>query len=140
MNHLVLLDARAGELEKILSGLKTMVVKQYDPTTHTKQSVYPGDCLYFLRDEDDLFLRVKATVIQVLSSETAANEGLPHVLKEAQPKLQLTESQYNRLAGKGRVLLVEFSTATKISLVRVAPNMIRNCSDWIAFEDFSLIT
>jgi len=31
MKHLVVLDAWAGELEKILSGLKTMLIKESDP-------------------------------------------------------------------------------------------------------------
>ena len=30
MNHLVFLDRRAGELEKILSGIKTMLMKEFD--------------------------------------------------------------------------------------------------------------
>jgi len=33
MNHLVFLDAHAGELEKILSGVKYMVVKDIDRGT-----------------------------------------------------------------------------------------------------------
>jgi len=32
MNHLVFLDPRAGELEKILSGVKSMIVKDFDWT------------------------------------------------------------------------------------------------------------
>ena len=34
MNHLVFLDTRAGELEKILSGVKTMLVKEFDPARY----------------------------------------------------------------------------------------------------------
>jgi len=33
MNHLVVLDAQANELEKILSGVKTMLVKEFDPSS-----------------------------------------------------------------------------------------------------------
>ncbi len=50
MNHLVVLDAPAGELEKILSGVKTMLVKEFDPAQTAAQPVSPGDSLYFLRD------------------------------------------------------------------------------------------
>ena len=31
MNYLVFLDTQAGELEKILSGVKSMVLKEFDP-------------------------------------------------------------------------------------------------------------
>ena len=64
MNYLVFLDASAGELEKILSGVKTMLVKEFDPAQTTAHPVNPGDSLYFLRDKDDCALRVKATVVR----------------------------------------------------------------------------
>ncbi len=67
MNYLVLLDAQAGELEKILSGIKCMLVKEFDPARVATQPVSPGDSLYFLRGKDDCTLRVKATVVRVLS-------------------------------------------------------------------------
>ncbi len=139
MNFFVFLDAQAGELEKILSGTKSMVVKKFDPADTTGQAVEPGDSLYFLKNGDDWDLRVVATVVQVLSYESSLGEDLSHLLKEVQPKLQLTEEQYNRQAGMKRILLVEFASAHKIELVHVAADKIRDRSDWIAFEDFSLI-
>ena len=38
MNHLVFLDTRAGELEKILSGTKSMIVKEEEPARSAGQS------------------------------------------------------------------------------------------------------
>jgi len=140
MNHLVFLKAQTGELEKILSGMKNMIIRELDPAHLASQSVKTGDCLYFLRNEDDCILRVKATVVQILFFESSSDEDLSHLLKEAQPKLQLTEEEYNRWVGKRRILLVEFTSAHKIGLVRVAPEKISDRSDWIAFEEFSLIT
>ena len=57
-----------------------------------------------------------------------------------QPRLQLTEDQYNYWSAKQQVLLVEFETAQKIGVIHVALNKITNRSDWVAFEEFSLIT
>ena len=101
MNYLVFLDAQAGELEKILSGVKTMVVKEFDPAqTCRAQPVSPGDSLYFLRDKDDCTLRVKATVVRVLFVTNRLNEDPSQTLKEMQPRLQLTEDQYNHWSRK----------------------------------------
>jgi hypothetical protein len=50
MKHLVFLDRRAGELEKILSGVKTILIEDLAPAQPTAQPLSPGDCLYFLRD------------------------------------------------------------------------------------------
>jgi hypothetical protein len=118
MNHLVFLDAQAGELEKILSGVKSMVVKDNDPEHLEAYTVKPGDSLYFLRNNDECDLRVRATVVHVLSLTKKLNEDLTHSLKELQPKLQLTEEQYNYWSGKNQVQLVEFESAQKIGVIR----------------------
>ena len=140
MNHLVFLNAQAGELEKILSGVKTMLVKEFDPTQTTARPINPGDNLYFLRNNDERALRVKATVTRVLSLTNNSDQDLSHTLKELQPRLQLTEDQYNTWSARKQLLLVEFGSAHKIGVIRVAPYRIADRSDWIAFEEFSLIT
>ena len=134
MNHLVFLDTRAGELEKILSGTKSMIVKELEPA-RSAGHVNPGDSLYFLRNKDDCAVRVKATVIRVLPFTNDLDEELSHILKEMQPRLQLTEDQYNYWSIKQQVMLVEFDCAHKISVIRIAPDKISDRSDWIAFED-----
>jgi len=140
MNHIVFLDARAGELEKILSGIKSMVVKEFDPAQFAAHPVNPSDSLYFLRNKTECSLRAKATVVRVLFFTNNEQEKLSQTLKEMQPRLQLTEDQYNYWSAKKQVLLVEFESAHKIDVIHVAPNKITDRSDWIVFEDFSLIT
>jgi hypothetical protein len=140
MNHLVFLDTRAGELEKILSGMKTMLIKEFNPAQTTAHPVRAGDSLYFLRDKDDCAVRVRATVVRVLYFANSLDEDLSHTLKEMQPRLQLTENQYNYWSAKGQVLLVEFGSAHKIGVIQVAPHRITDRSDWMAFEAFSVIT
>jgi hypothetical protein len=140
MNHLVFLDTRAGELEKILSGMKTMLIKEYDPAQTTAHPVRPGYSLYFLRDNGECAVRVKATVVRVLFFTNRLDQDLSHTLKELQPRLQLTEDQYNHWSAKQHVLLVEFGSAHKIGVIQVAAHKIADRSDWIAFEEFSVIT
>jgi hypothetical protein len=140
MIHLVILDTRAGELEKILSGMNTMLIREFDPAQTTTHPVSPGDSLYFLRDNGECAVRVKATVVRVLFSTYSQDQDLSHTLKELQPRLQLTEDQYNYWSARKQVLLVEFESAHKIDVIHVAPDKITDRSDWIAFEDLSLIT
>lgn len=140
MNYLVFLDAQAGELEKILSGVKSMLVKEFDPDCEDNQLMKPGDSLYFLRNNDDCTLRVKATVVQTQFLENHIEEDFSHVLKEKQPRLQLNEAQYSYWSVKERVLLIEFDCAHKIDIMHVAAHIITNRSEWVAFEDFTHIT
>ena len=140
MNHLVFLDAQAGELEKILSGVKTMLVKEFDPARSAGQTASPGDSLYFLRNKNDCAVRVQATVVRVVCLTDSLDQDLAHTLKEMQPRLQLTEDQYNHWSAKQQVVLVEFGSAHKISAIQVAALKIADRSGWIVFEDFSSIT
>jgi hypothetical protein len=135
MNYLVFLDTQAGELEKILSGVKTMLIKELT----TARPVSPGDGLYFLRGNGECSVRVKATVTRVLFLTNKSDQDLSHTLKELQPRLQLTEDQYNTWAARKQVLLVEFEFAHKIGVIHIAPSKIADRSDWIAFEEFSLV-
>jgi hypothetical protein len=139
MNHLVTLDMHTGELEKILSGVKYMLVKEFDPGQSAVQLVSPGDTLYFLRDKDDCRVRVKASVVRVQLVTKRLDEDLSHTLKEMQPKLQLTENQYNYWSAKKQALLVEFTGAQKMYMFNAAPRKITDRSGWVAFEDFNLI-
>lgn len=135
MNYLVFLDTRAGELEKILSGVKSMILKEFDPAQSPAQPVRPGDCLYFLRNNDECALRVKASVARVLHVENGLNEDLSHTLKEMQTRLQLTEAQYNYWSAKKHILFVEFDSVQKIPVIYAALNKIEDRSEWVAFEE-----
>jgi hypothetical protein len=140
MNHLVFLDSQAGELEKILSGVKRMILKEFDPTELTAYPVNPGDRLYFLRDKGEDALRVEATVVRVLPFMQDLDSDLSRTIKEMQPRLQLTEDQYNYWSVKKQALLVEFCSAHKIPVIQVDSNKISDRSDWIPFEEFDWIT
>jgi hypothetical protein len=140
MNHLVVLDAQAGELEKILSGVKTMLVKELDAAHSAACPVSLGDSLYFLRNKDECTLRGKATVVRALLITNRSDDELSLTLKAMQPRLQLTEDQYNFWSVKEQALLVQFDAAHKIDVIQVALNEIPDRPDWIAFEAFSLVT
>jgi hypothetical protein len=140
MNYLVFLDPPAGELEKILSGVKCMLAIEFDPAASATHPVSPGDTLYFLRKKGEFDLRVAASIVRVLFITNMVGDDLSHTLKELQPRLQLTEEQYNTWVSKAQVLLVEFECAHKVEVLHVDARKITNRSGWIAFEDFSQIT
>ena len=140
MNYLVFLDPQAGELEKILSGTKSMILKESCEASASKRAVSLGDGLYFLRKKGDCDLRVKATVSRILFVKKQMDDDLSHILKELQPRLQLTEEQYNHWSVKKQAQLVEFKGAHKIGPIHIPDGKFTESSDWMAFEDFILIT
>jgi len=116
-----------------------MLIKESDPMQTRSYPVNPGDRLYFLRDPEDCTVRVKATVVRILFISKHGEEDLTHALKEMQPRLHLTEDQYNDWTAKQQVLLVEFGSAHKIDPFQIAAQTLQDRSDWISFEKFSLM-
>ena len=116
-----------------------MLIREFDPAQTTTYPVHPGDSLYFLRDNGEHAVRVQATVIRVLFHTSSLDQDLSHTLKEMQPRLQLTEDQYNHWSTRQQALLVEFGSAHKIDMIQVAGKA-ADRSGWMAFEAFDLIT
>ena len=140
MNFLVFLDTQTGDLEKILSGTKSMVMREFDPARIAEQAIRPGDHLYFLRAKDENAVRVTATVVRAYPILQGPEGNLSQTLKELQHKLQLSEVQYNYWSAKKQVLLVEFESARKIPVIQVAVHQTSDRSSWIAFESFNRMT
>ncbi len=140
MNYLVFLEERAGELEKILSGVKCMVIKEFTNDLSSDQTIKPGDNLYFLRSNDERDVRVKATIVSTVLVTNGADDDLSRSLKEMQPRLQLTEEQYSYWSMKKQLLLVEFEAPQKIGVIHLALDDLEVRSNWIAFEAFSILT
>ncbi len=140
MNYLVFLDLGAGELEKILSGVKSMVIKEDKPEDTTSQSLMPGDNLYFLRNTVARDIRVKATIKSIQAVSSGQTSDISSQLKEMQHKLQLNEEQFMYWCTKKQVLLVEFECAQKIGMIHLDLDEVKGQSDWIAFQAFSVIT
>jgi hypothetical protein len=135
MNHIVFLDPKTGELEKILSGVKSMLIKELETDLTKPDPVQFGDSLYFLRDDIDDSLRVKATVTNVYPILCDPENDLPSLLKELQAKLQLTVEQFSIWTEQDQMLLVEFNAAQKIDPISLDKRKIAKKSDWIPFED-----
>ncbi len=137
MDHLVYVDAKAGDLEKILSGVKTMIACEAFHSQSIQSQLQPGDSLYFLRNNGECVLRMKATVARVL---LFVDDQIEEYLKEMQSRLQLTEDQYNYWEAKNEVLLIEFEDARKIAPLHIEPGKIMPESGWIAVEDIHQLT
>jgi hypothetical protein len=140
MDHLVLLKMNSGDLGKILRGVKRMIVREVAPSEGPFAAVRPGDTLYFLRNDDEGVVRVKATVVNTYPFEAGTKKDMPLRLKELQVNLQLTEPQYDHWATKKQALFIEFRHVHKTPLIRIDRNKHMGQSEWISIEDISIIS
>ncbi len=131
MRYIVFLDAQAGEREKILSGVKRIVVGEPESYMLAEALIKPGDALYFLRDNGERTVRVQATIVRAWLFEESESENLAHHLKELQTRLCLTEDQFRYWSTRNQAFFIEFKAAQKIPAFQIAPEKITCPTRWI---------
>lgn len=91
MDHVVYLDAQADELENLLAGEKTMIVRGAAGRKLPYGRVNHGDILYFLNNDGKGLVQARAKVCQILNSEPLTSEASQKLLANHQSALKLTK-------------------------------------------------
>jgi hypothetical protein len=139
MDHVVYLDAKAGELEKLLGGQKTMIVRGATGRKLPHGRVAAGDVLYFINNNAEGLVRGRGVVASALHSEKLSAEESQALLAENQPRLQLTAQQLERWAGKRYLVLVEVSRVEAIEPFSIDKSAFGNMDDWLLVEDIQRV-
>jgi hypothetical protein len=135
MDHIVYLDTKAQELEKLLAGEKSMIVRGATGRKLPYGRVQPGDTLYFVRNNGEGTVQVSATVNAVYNSEKLSKEESKQVLNENQPKLALTPEQVKRWGGKRYLVLVEVEDICSVEPFGFDRSGFGNMDDWLPVEN-----
>ncbi len=77
MDHVVYLDAKADELEKLANGTKSMILRGATGRKMPYGRVSPGDVLYFIKNNAEGLIRATAMVQSVFNSDKF-NKGSVH--------------------------------------------------------------
>jgi hypothetical protein len=139
MQHVVYLEAKANELEQILSGEKTMLIRSSADRQVPYDKVNVGDTLYFLRNNGEGLIRAKATVSSVHNSEKLTKVKSLELVEQNMDKLQLTEDQVKRWGGKRYVVLVGIDRVIRLYPFDINKSKFGNMDDWIPIKDIEKI-
>jgi len=131
MDHVVYVDTKAHELEILLAGEKTMIVRGATGRKLPYGRVQPGDCLFFIQNKGDGMVRASAVVREVFNSEKLTQEGSAKLLKDNQAKLNLTPEQVKRWAGKRYLVLIEIKNVTSLKPFTIDRSGYGNMDDWL---------
>lgn len=135
MDHVVYVDAKARELEKLLAGEKTMIVRGATGRKLPYGRVEPGDCLFFIVNNGEGIVRASATVNTVFNSDKLSEEQSAALLKSSQSKLKLTPEQTKRWSGKRYLVLIEVTQAQAIDPFAIDRSTYGNMDDWLLVEN-----
>lgn len=134
--HIVYLDKKAKELDKMLHHEKTMIIRgAAGKKIPLGGRVKSGDILYYVETGSSLLITHKAVVKDVFETEKMSEEESKMMVDTYQNKLQLSKEQLKRWAGKKCLCLIEVYPPEEIepfSYIRE-----KNMDDWIIVDDIN---
>jgi hypothetical protein len=140
MDHVVYLDAEAKELDNLLSGKKTMIIRGAAGRKVPYRQVKKGDILYFINNNAEGMIKAKAQVSCVINSDKTDKDTSIKLVKNNQNKLQLTEKQFKRWAGKRYIILIEIKNIEEITPFQFNRDDFKNrMDDWLPVEKIEIV-
>lgn len=140
MDHVVYIDAREKELEKLLSGTKSMIVRGAAGRKLPYGRVTAGDQLFFVQNDGECLVRARAQVVEVLNSEALSEDQSRQLIEDHQPSLNLTAQQYKRWAGKRYLVLIRLGNISPLEPFRVDRGAYGSMDDWLPVDDIERVT
>lgn len=130
MVHLVYCDDKSKELNKILDGSKTMVIRGAAGRKIPHSRVFVDEELYFM-EKGSKKITAKAKVKDVQNFVKLADEEITKTIEDNNDKLQLTDKQKERWHKKC-LCLVEFDNVEEIKPLDFDHQ--GNMDDWLIIE------
>ena len=139
MDHVVYVDAKAKELEKLLSGEKTMIIRGAAGRKLPYGRVDAEDVLYFINNNAEGVVKAKAKIKSVFNSEKMAKEESAELVHSRQDDLQLTARQFKRWAGKRYIVLIEVDKVESLSPFPIDKSDSGKMDDWLPVENIESV-
>ena len=139
MDHIVYLDKKAAEAEKLLDGSKTQIIRGAAGRKLPYGRVLEGDTLYFINNDGSGMVFARATVSSVLNSDKLDPQQSAALIKENQPFLQLSDDQVKRWSGKRYLVLVTVKNFERLQPFMIDRSAYGNMDDWLPVEDIEKV-
>ncbi len=131
MDHVVYVDAKAGELSEILANNKKMIIRGAAGRKMPYGRVNGNDTLYLIENDGSGLVRAKAKALSVLNSEKMTKDESKSLVEKHQDQLKLTNAQFKRWAGKRYLVLIEIGDVEKLEPFSVDKSDYGNMDDWL---------
>ena len=131
MDHVVYLDAKSKELENLVMGQKSMIIRGAAGRKIPHGKVNEGDVLYFINNNGEGKVKARGVVSSVLNSEKLSVEESFETIIRHQDKLQLPDRQFEKWAGKRYLVLVGIDEIKEIEPFRIDKSQFTNMDDWL---------
>ena len=140
MDHIVYLDAKADELENLISGEKSMIIRGAAGRKVPYEKVNVGDILYFINNNAEGEINARGVVSSVFNSEKMTKDESIALVEKNQDKLRLTARQFQKWAGKRYIVLIGIKNIEKIQHFQFNRDIFKNMmDDWLPVENIETV-
>jgi hypothetical protein len=139
MDHVVYLDWRSRELENLVKGNKSMIIRGASGRKLPYGRVNEGDVLYFINNNGEGEIKARAIVSSVLNTEKLSVEESFETIINHQDRLQLPDKQFEQVAGKRYLVLIGLTDIKPFQPFRIDKSAFPNTDDWIAVGDIASV-
>jgi hypothetical protein len=139
MDHVVYVNAKSKEMEKLISKEKTMIIRGAAGRKLPYGRVNIGDSIYFINNNGEGKIKASGAVKNVFNSNKMTKEESINLVKNVQNKLILSDKEFNRWAGKRYIILIEVNNVKTIASFEIDKGQFQNMDDWLLVEDINLI-
>jgi hypothetical protein len=140
MDHIVYVNSKARELENLIEGRKSMIIRGAQGRKLPHGRVSRGDMLYFLNNNGEALIRAKGIVSSVFCSDKLSVEESFETIIRNQDKLQLPDEQFESIAGKRFLVLIGVDNIEPVEPMYFDRSRFTNMDDWIPVGDIAIIS
>jgi hypothetical protein len=139
MDHLVYVSSEAKELNRLLEGHKTIIIRAGDKKKPPFGEVKEGDRLFFMTTGRPGVVVASAKVKNVLFRENLNEEECTELLNRFLMDLMLSVEQLEECDGKPFISLMRIENVISIEKFQVKDDIVGKMKDWYITEDINTI-
>jgi len=140
MDHIVYLDSKSQELENLVKGNKSMIIRGATGRKLPHGRVTEGDILYFINNCGEEKVKAMGVVCSVFNSEKLSVEESFETIIRHQDKLQLPDKQFEKWAGKRYLVLIGLNNIKEIKPFRINKSNFTDTDDWLPVGNIEIVT
>ncbi|PKM84925.1 MAG: hypothetical protein CVU86_04750 [Firmicutes bacterium HGW-Firmicutes-11] len=132
MEHIAYCETQAKELERLLAGEKTMLIRGAAGRKLPHGRVKAGEIVYLIPNDSSGRILAKAIVASVIDSEKLTTDASVSLIEQHLDKLMLNDRQKERWYGKRFLCLIDLKDVTEVEPFSYRRE--KNMDDWITVE------
>lgn len=135
MMHLAYCDAKSKELDRLVQGQKSMLIRGAAGKKLPFGRVHPNEVIYFVENDGSRMIKAKG-IVKAVHEKTGMNvDESVAMMQSFDELLQLSPAQIKRWSGKKCLCLIEIEQIEAIPPVPYFRE--KNMDDWIIFEELA---